>query len=218
MKKAFTMLELVFIIVVIGILAAAIIPNTRTNPLQEAAIQVLSHIRYTQHLAIMDDVYDTSDSEWFKQRWQIVFHNSVSPDSDVAYTIFSDKGAYGGDASVGEIAKNPQDSSKLLSGGYGATILSTDSRMTKKLNLTKSYGITSVTFSASCNANSGTRISFDHLGRPFEGKQSSMHNPYNAGYTQRLITSDCNITFLDGTDNVVITVRPETGYSSITSY
>ena len=57
MKKAFTMLELVFVIVVIGILAAAIIPSTRTNPAQEAAIQLLSDIRYTQHLAMIDDKY-----------------------------------------------------------------------------------------------------------------------------------------------------------------
>ncbi|MBA1433268.1 MAG: prepilin-type N-terminal cleavage/methylation domain-containing protein [Epsilonproteobacteria bacterium] len=37
MKKAFTMLELVFVIVVIGILAALILPRTKTNPVQAAA-------------------------------------------------------------------------------------------------------------------------------------------------------------------------------------
>lgn len=73
MRKAFTMLELVFVIVVIGILAAAIIPSTRTNPAQEAAIQLLSHIRYTQHLAMIDDKYDAANPTWFQERWQIAF-------------------------------------------------------------------------------------------------------------------------------------------------
>jgi len=217
MKKAFTMIELIFVLVIIGIVAAVIIPRTRTNPLQEAAVQIVSHIRYTQHLAIVDDKYDANDTNWYKGRWQIVFHNNVAPNNDVAYTIFSDAGAYGGDATVGEIAKNPENSAKLLSGGYGATIPSTDTRMTRKMNLSASYGISSVTFSNACNANAGTRISFDNLGRPFQGQQSSMTGPYSAT-AQRLLVSDCNITFSDGSNNVVITVRPETGYSSITKY
>ena len=77
MKKAFTMIELVFVLVVIGILAAAIIPRMQTNPVQEAAIDLVSKIRYTQHLALIDDKYDTSDANWFKNRWQIVFTNNT---------------------------------------------------------------------------------------------------------------------------------------------
>lgn len=73
MRKAFTMIELVFILVVIGILAATIIPRTRTNPVQEAAIDLVSKIRYTQHLALINDKYDAADNVWFKNRWQIVF-------------------------------------------------------------------------------------------------------------------------------------------------
>ena len=62
MKKAFTMLELVFVLVVIGILAAVMIPNMQSTALREAAIQVVSHIRYTQHLAMIDDKFDTTDT------------------------------------------------------------------------------------------------------------------------------------------------------------
>ena len=56
-KKAFTMLELVFVIVVSGILAATFIPRFDRDNLQEAADQVISHIRYTQHLAMVDDKF-----------------------------------------------------------------------------------------------------------------------------------------------------------------
>ena len=57
-RLAFTMLELVFVIVVIGILAALAMPNLSTSPLQQAAEEIAGHIRYTQHLAMMEDKYN----------------------------------------------------------------------------------------------------------------------------------------------------------------
>ena len=56
LKRAFTMLELVFVIVVVGILAASIIPQLERDNLGEAAHQVARHIRLAQHHAL---VYDT---------------------------------------------------------------------------------------------------------------------------------------------------------------
>ena len=78
MKKAFTLIELVFVIVVVGILAAVIIPRTESNPVAEASIDLLSKVRYAQHLSIVNDKYGT-DATWYKNRWQIVFSgNSYS--------------------------------------------------------------------------------------------------------------------------------------------
>ena len=76
MKRAFTLLELVFVIVVIGILAALILPRTKTNPVQEAAIDLVSKIRYTQHLAMVDDKYNINGT-WYKTRWQIQFNGNT---------------------------------------------------------------------------------------------------------------------------------------------
>ena len=87
MRKAFTLLELVFVLVVIGILAAVIIPSTRTNPVREAAIQLVSHIRYTQHLAMVDDKFDIANATWYKDRWLISFvGNQYSIVSDINAT------------------------------------------------------------------------------------------------------------------------------------
>jgi len=215
MKKAFTMIELIFVIVVIGILAAVIIPSTRTNPLQEAAIQMLSHIRYTQHLALIDDKYgDQGSANWKYARWQIVFtaNGSSYSNYEYAYTIFSDSLSYGGDASFGEIAKNPQNTDQIMTGGYGSgtmDITSTTFKGMKKLNLGMTYGISSVLLSGGC---SGLNITFDSFGRPYDGK----HDLGAGTDTHALIPTDCNIVLKDSADNnVTITIRAETGYASI---
>ena len=89
--NSFTLIELVFVIVVIGILAAVIVPRIHSNKLQEAANQLVSHIRYTQHLAMIDDRFDSSDPTWYKTLWQVRFTPGISPlTGKVAYAVFSD--------------------------------------------------------------------------------------------------------------------------------
>lgn len=225
MNKAFTMLELIFTIVVIGILAAIIIPSTKTNPLQEAALQLASHIRYTQHLAMVDDRYNPNRTDvagnviWYKERWQLVFSKGASANHQVAYTIFSD--TYGnavsrGDPNEVEIAKNPENINQRMTGGYsGANSLNITHASfvgMKKLNLGMSYGVTSVSLNGGCSA---ARISFDYLGRPITGDNNTMSGPYTAP-TPRLVSADCNIMIKDSNDNnITIRVTPETGYVKI---
>ena len=212
MKKAFTMIELVFVIVIVGILSAMIAPNFQRNSLREAADQVISHIRYTQHLAMMDDKYDSSDPKWFRKRWQIVFGTSASTNNKVAYSIFSDSASsVTGQADKSEMAKNPLDSTKLLSGGYSGTLSTNEDEATKEMNIGEKYGVTAVSFSGGCR---WSRISFDYLGRPFYGNLagSSWTIPYQSN---KLIQTTCNITLADDTDNIIIQIEPETGYAHI---
>jgi prepilin-type N-terminal cleavage/methylation domain-containing protein len=218
MKKAFTLLELVFVIVVIGILAALILPRTRTNPVQEAAVQVLSHIRYTQHLALVDDKYDASDANWFKKRWQILFSNNAGgAGGEWAYTIFADTvGTSSGNPNESEIAINPQNPNQRMTGGQTASNSlniddSTFVGMTK-LNLGRSYGITNVTFSNTCTVGGSTRVAFDYMGRPIKGSLATNVTAYD---TNDLIQNDCNITITDGTETAIIQISPETGYAKV---
>ena len=207
MKKAFTLLELVFVIVVIGILAAVIMPRTKTNPVQEAAIQVLSHIRYTQHLALVDDKYDAHDAQWYKTRWQIFFSTDNSGNGDQVYTIYSDTNK-GGGANSNEIAIDPS-TQKLLSGD------SLYNNHIARMNLSSKYGISAVNLTGGCN--NSKRISFDYLGRPFMGDPSALTGFYSPSVTNasRLITSDCNITLTNGTESATIQISPETGYAKV---
>jgi prepilin-type N-terminal cleavage/methylation domain-containing protein len=219
MKRAFTMLELIFVIVVMGILAGAIIPNINSNPLREAAIQLISHIRYTQHLAMVDDKFDTNDSKWFTKRWQIIFGKSNSTEHKWAYTIFSDYANSDSNPNLSEIAKDPlrngadnsTSTAKLLSGGYSGILNSTDKRANKKMNLGMSYGITDISMSGGCSA-SNVRISFDVMGRPIQKPLDSYTTAYKS---TGLIKSTCNIILKHNDSNITIAIEPETGYAHI---
>ena len=167
MKKSFTLLELVFVIVVIGILSATVIPSTKTNPLQEAATQLVSHIRYAQHLAMVDDKYMASQSlseygdsttkenhlkQWFNGRWQITFHfNSTEPAGfrEYYYSIFSDipwTSSYNydrrinipaSDYSYNNIAVNPLTRKVLTGNDWSNRVPNYD----KRLNLKEHYNL-----------------------------------------------------------------------------
>jgi prepilin-type N-terminal cleavage/methylation domain-containing protein len=251
-RHAFTMIELVFVIVMVGILSAILIPRMQGSRLYEAADQIASHIRYTQHLAMMDDKFDPTggDSEWFKGRWQILFDQGGFTDRNWVYTIFSDHWwptrsgmhmysgtpeyditylASGGD----EIAKNPQDTSKRLTGGSNEGLgYIPDNVITKALNLSKEYGIKKnndgVTFN-NCFANDDTTyayhdasstaprvISFDYLGRPMLDRPSLYDKPYPSSissYKGGLLTSLCTITLINDADEKIdIKIQPETGF------
>ena len=206
MKKAFTLLELVFVIVVVGILAIVIIPRMKSNSLQQAAIQVVSDIRYTQHLAMIDDKYDANNSEWFKGKWQFLFGKSNNTNKLYAYTIFSDKSTYSGNPDLKEMATNPLDKSKLLSGGFSGTLSWENAKASKKLNIGYSYGITDVRQSG-CG---GKRIAFDYLGRPFKGNNKSWTSSVDG-----LLKKSCRFTLYQNDNTITIQINPETGYACI---
>jgi len=215
MKKAFTLIELVFVIVVIGILSAVLIPKTQSNSLREAAIQVVSNIQYTQHLAMVDDKFDASDVNWYRKRWQMKFSKVGGSDNKWAYAIFSDTNG-DGNPNVLETAVNPMDTNKRLTGGYSGTIEYNDKRATKSLNLGHAYSISNIYMTDGCSITDDgkKRISFDYLGRPIAG---GLHT---AGVTSayigiRLIQSTCKIILNSSDKNITIAIEPETGYVHI---
>lgn len=226
MIKAFTLIELVFVIVIIGILSTQISPNFNRNGLQEAANQLVSHIRYTQHLAMMDNKFDPKDKFWFRGRWQLQFGKSHSgskhTNDSYTYSIYSDKighsGKRTGNPDISEFAKNPLNPDKYLSGGYSNTLHYEDKKALKSMNMGKSYGIKGVKFIKGCY--SANRIAFDNIGRPIRGNISKMKKAY---VKQNVVKKQCIIQLcLDrpcSTSNkerfIEIAIEPETGYTHI---
>ena len=224
MKHAFTMLELIFVIVIVGILSVMIAPSFQGNNLRQAADQLVSHIRYTQHLAMMDNKFSTTDSNWFLERWTIrikenlVYSGGYTPNgtfSDVwSYTIYNDK-SHDGNPNLSEMAINPLNVSQYLSGGYNNTLHMDDVSSMGEMRLGEEYGINAVTFTGGCR-NDTQFIHFDYIGRPFNSFPNN-NTAYQVGTPgwHRLLTLPCDIILSSGSDSETIRIEPETGYTHI---
>ncbi len=211
MKKALTFIEVIFVIVIIGIISALIAPNFKDESLIKAANQVANHLRYTQHLALLDDKFDPNDKYYYKGNWQLHFGKSDYTNKKYAYTIYSDKPTYQGNPELKEMAKNPLNPKQYLSGGYSGILYTTNEKATKELNIGKKYGIEKVEFK-NCGS-SAQRISFDYLGRPIYGNLKTNEKLYS-----RLIRKTCHIWLCKDTScnqKIIIAIEPETGYIHI---
>ena len=204
-KSAFTMIELVFVIVVLGILASLAMGRMDRDLKQEAATTILSHIRLAQQLALRDNKHRSdNNSAWQRAYWQIAFDCT----SDCKYTIATDLDL---DASLKKIesALDPTDGKYLFNDGG----ISTD--MSKKVLLENEFGIHAIFPSSGCTGSDS--IAFDYLGRPYI-RNSTSNNDFS-----NIMTTDCNLTFTlltdednDGySDTFVITIKSETGHSFI---
>ena len=216
MKKSFTLIELIFVIVIMGILIAVVLPRTNSNKLDEAAIQLVSHIRYTQHLAMINDNFNAQDSKWYKSRWQIRFTDGTSSSHDkVAYAIFSDfVGLHSGHPEVQELAKDPL-SNQYITGGITNGVEYDDDNVFHSANLGMRFGVDNIVLSSSCKYYGSLRIAFDYLGRPMRGNLSS--TSFDTAYkaSNRMISNRCEITLIKDTEEIIIIIEPETGYIHI---
>ena len=228
MRKSFTLLELVFVILVIGILAKVLLTKNPSDHLDRAAYQIVSHIRYTQQLALVHDFYSPQDPHWFKRRWRISFNSGEGTNGYWAYTVWADTAATAsGSPDPQEIAQNPQNPAKKLTGGFNGNqfIHAGDPEATEELTIGAYYGIKDIKFSAACRTGTHSKsIGFDHVGRPLRGAIENYTSPYDSAVaTNVLIVAQCRITLCSVSDcntatheeKKTIAVEPETGYAHI---
>jgi len=212
-KSAFTMIELVFVIVVLGILASLAMGRMDRDLKQEASEQILSDIRLTQQLALRDNKHmpfdgTASDNIWQRAYWKIDFDLT----NDYRYYIASDIDLNG-------VISKTESAIDSTDGKYIYNDLSTDTTMSQKVLLEKKFAINNIIGSTECPIkNNMISISFDYLGRPY----SNIANNISANFSN-IMTSDCNLTFIMSTDEdnngvddqFIITIEAETGHSFI---
>ena len=232
MKKSFTLIELVIVIVVIGVLYSSITFSLKSTSLYQAANQLASHINYTRHLALKDSkmqyypINSTStemnkSKYWFKQWWQIRISRNTN--NEYWYEIFSDSA--GDSASsvfdrnggpVSEYALDPQ------TGLYMAGNNNSSNSLYNKLNLTHTFGIGRVLVFvddslATITPTNSFKLIFDNYGNCYirEGEIGDGNdiNPYNIEERIPLLQT-ATITLCQDDDcekNVSICVSPKIG-------
>ena len=208
------MIELVFVIVILGILASLAMGRMDRDLKQEASESVLSHIRLTQQLAMRDNKHRSdNDVNWQTSYWQFSMQRCGN---DIAYMVASDLNmAGGGITGIGktEAAINPVDGKYI----YSSDCENLAKDETPSVLLTQKYGIKNadVSFSGGCNRK---QILFDYLGRPhYRNTTYATATDTSPTFFNNIMTRDCDFTFKVGKDNDSFTIRieAETGHAFI---
>ena len=207
-------------------------PRFGSDDLAYARDQVIRHIRYTQHLALMDDKYlseaklskytntdrKLKDSTvWFKKMWQIQFHqNKVNNLDDDSYSIYSDRPTatqdtnYMGITPIVQFASDPQTGLWLAGRpAEDATTITSTNRLVD-VDITDKYGVivNMDTCTITNDTVSSNHILFDHLGRPY-----CLPNTFNEFNPYKLLsTKQIRIHLSKNNDTLDICVEPESGY------
>ncbi len=196
-KKAFSMLELVFVIVVAGILAIALIPNYDRDYAGEAIYKVAEHLRLAQHNAMTQD-FTTPAVNTNELLWRVGFINGSN---GACYSVFTDTNG-GGNADANEAAVDPM-SGLLLRGTPGTC--SQNNANSSEVLLWREYSIRRVTLGGGCNP-AIRNIAFDNIGRPGQ----------IIGNNFTLLAADCTVTVADAAGNsAMLNVVQETGYVDV---
>ncbi len=206
-RPAFTMIEIVMVIVVLGILAALALPRFERDIKQEAADSILSDIRYTQHLALMSSKHQFNQPTWQRAFWKISFE-SCGGGSGFFSSIGTDMDN-GGDISQSEAAMDPANGKVMFWTNTASCANGGNSTTSDRIFLTKKFGIKGISGAGGCAEIQ--HIGFDHLGRPhvsFSGSTAPTYGSY--------MNTACTFTFtLSDDDTFSIRINPETGYAFI---
>jgi prepilin-type N-terminal cleavage/methylation domain-containing protein len=228
-KKSFTLIELIFVIVIIGILSFSMTSPFQRDNLTLAFEQIKSHLELTQQLALDSDFY-ISDSNfsinsgtvakkdarlWFKKMWQFQVHVT----GEDSYSVYSDAAStnagnneFSAGVNFGEedfIARDPQSQLLII----GLSSLTDENMRYQGVNIEEEYGVT-LSFDT-CTFSGGTTISdrvlFDSLGKPY----CHMEDTYSEtnGIYGRLATAQFGIELrIDGACQRKICIESISGF------
>ncbi|PAF46365.1 hypothetical protein BKH46_07805 [Helicobacter sp. 12S02634-8] len=196
MRASFSLLEIVFALMLLGILASFGFPKTETT-LSRAANSLLEHIAYTRHLALNDNLIYThiDQTHSLKKRfrsidptaliqknpmWQLQWHFSGKY-AHVSYSIYVDTPRfaptthYDGRPMDGDIIAINGGDRRCLS-GYNNTSISEACKNNSSVfvRLSESYGIEHLYIQGDkvCKETRGGRVFFDRFGLPYCSREA----------------------------------------------
>ncbi len=201
-KRSFSLIELLFIIVIISIVSLAFFPKHIKSDLPQAANKIIIHLKNTRYQAMIDNKFNHDDEFWFRERWTLKFQNCQKSIGGLYYVVYSDSN-HGGHINKSETLKDPL-TQKWLYSNYDCDASSNES---KDILLTKEYGVTKVDISCNNTSTIG-QLSFGYDGQVYTKLGTKRNDTY-----KYMLTETCNITLYDKSNKkVTILIEPNTGY------
>ncbi len=200
MKKGFSLLELIFVILIIGIILSQSIYRNNLSKIQLAKNQIMLHLKYARYVSMIDNKYNYKNNKWFKKRWSLKFMNCQSSIGGVYYVLYNDLDSNGA-VKKEETLRDPLTNNYIYSFQCVKDDLYDKSKF---VLLTKEYGITRV--EVSCNKTSTIgQITFG-----IDGKIYARNGEKESDYE---IKELCTIKLFDKNSKLeTIKIYPNTGY------
>lgn len=202
LKKSFSILELIFIIILIGIINSQVSHKNNLSKIKLAKQQLILHLKYVRYIAMVDNKYDKDDPLWFRKRWTVKFLNCNKTIGGIYYIIYSDENK-NGYISKDETLKDP------LTNSYIYSYQCKEDKIYDKNNLvllTKQYDITNIDISCNSTTTIG-QFSFGNNGEVY----TRLSTNENKSEENRLNTI-CKISIYDKFNNQeIIEIHPITG-------
>ena len=222
--NAFTMIELIVVLVVLGIIATYSIPRLKRDTRVEAMTQMLHMIRYTQNLALHDSKHLRNNSTWQRAYWKFKIYKCTN--NDIFFGIGTNKDlilSSPNDISISEAAIDPSNGKPLI-WDTGTPCPKNDtsaeaSNVSPNIFISQKYGINDVIFNdcpiykGDNNTSDVKHIGFDSFGRPHKSFTASI-KPNHWGYAVGV----CSIAFKFKDTSInpfSIDIDNETGYATV---
>ena len=202
MKKSFSLIELIFVVLILTIIGSYINIKIQDNKLNDATNRLLLYLKETRYQALTDKKYRRDDDLWHKKRWTLKFFRCNKNVGALYYTIYSDVNKTG-HPSFDESLSDPLTNKKI----YSTNRCEIVGNRSKYVLLTKEYNINDIEISCN-NTSSLGQISFGN-----DGKIYSRLSSYENEYKEYEIKKSCTIelkSLKSGSREIII--EPNSAY------
>ncbi len=202
MKRAFSLVELIFTIFILILIAAFAKSKYTNNDLENAANKIILYLKQTRYQSLIDEKESKEETLWYKKRWTLKFFRCRRSEGGIYYSIYSDNNQTG-HPNLEESLSDPLTNKKI----YSSNKCKVTKETSKYVLLTKEYGIDNV--EVSCNNTSSIgQISFGSDGKVYS-KLSNYENQKN----EYEIKNKCVIKLISQKQGIKeIYIEPRTGY------
>jgi len=205
-KKAFNLIEIIFVLILLSIILTFSIPKKQLSKIHLAKQQIITHLKYTRYIAMLDNKYHYNDNLWYKKLWNLKFLKCNKNIGGIYYVIYSNTiNPNRWNISKEETLKDPLTNNYI----YSTSKCQQDNLYDKSkyVLLSNYYSINDIRIS--CNQTSSLgQIYFDNNGSAY----SYIDNDYGK-INKYKIKENCTLILKDIYNKEVnITIEGNTGY------